>query len=218
MHIVSTILRRYLLQRNPIAIEGLGTLHVALSEAQLLPGRRLEPPRRMLELVPTETADVPLIELVAADLTTDIITARDFCHEWREEAFYQAQMASMGKNTMLLEGVGTIRISRDNDAKFYPDPDFLTLLNPLPSEPLIVPIPTTPRYRSLATTAGARSSYVQRPPLRPRLPKVTAMGKNPHNYTVSFMAVLVVLAALGYLCYYMWLHTDLLSGFLPHYR
>lgn len=214
MHIVSTIIRRYLLQRNPIAIEGLGTLHVALSDAQLLPGRRLEPPRRMLELVPTETEDIPLTELVAEDLTTDSITASELCREWREQTFSQAQMEGMDEDIMLLEGVGTISIVPYADANFYPDPYFLTLLNPLPAEPLIVPTPTMPRYRSITATAGTRSSFVERPTLRPRLPKISAKEKNPHNYTVSFMAIIIVLAALSYLCYYMWNHTDLLSRFL----
>ena len=52
MDSVTTILRRYLLQHLPVTLEGVGTLRTLRSGAQFATGRRLDPPRRMPELVP----------------------------------------------------------------------------------------------------------------------------------------------------------------------
>ncbi len=208
MHIVSAILRRSLLQHRPIAVEGIGTLHTVRSEAQFLPGQRLAPPRRMPELVMTEAGDLPLTELVAAELGADPVTAGDFCREWREAAYALALASGLPEGSILLEGIGTIQPDPEQGAEFYADPELLELLNPLPADPLMVP---SPSHRA---AVGSGSANPTRPD-RSRPPRIRPKGKNPHNYTVSFFAVLVVLAALGYLCYYLWAHTDLLAGFLP---
>lgn len=208
MHIVSAILRRNLLQHRPVAVEGIGTLHTVRSGAQFLPGQRLDPPRRMPELVMTEAGDLPLTELVAAELGADPVTAGEFCREWREAAYALAQASGLPEGSILLEGIGTIQADPERGTEFYADPELLELLNPLPAEPLVVP---SPSYRAAPVPGSANPVR----PGRPRPPRVRPKGKNPHNYTVSFFAVLVVLAALGYLCYYLWAHTDLLAGFLP---
>lgn len=197
MHIVSAILRRTLLQHTPVAIEGIGTLQTIRRGAQFLPGSRLDAPRRMPELVTSDTEDISLSEIVATELSTDILTALELCRQWHNWA-----LSGEDGSLMVLEGVGSIRI---HTLEYYPDPEFLALLNPLPAEPLVIAAP----IRKIATPQnGRRRPSRRRPPVRPR-------GKNPHNYTVSFVAILIVLAALGYLCYYLWAHTALFEGILP---
>lgn len=216
MHAVTAILRRTLLQHIPIAIEGIGTLRTVRSGAQFLQGQRLEPPRRMPELVVGNTVGnaVPLTELVATGLSVDLVTADGICRGWREALYADGSAAGFAEGTLLIEEIGTIAVSAgfyNEEAVFYPDPALLELLNPLPAEPLVIPSPvrrTTPvRETSIANTTrpGQRHAPRVRPP----------KNKNPHNYTVSFVAVLVTLAALGYLCYYIWVHTDILADFLP---
>lgn len=214
MHAVTAILRRTLLQHIPVAVEGIGTLRTVRSGPQFLPGQRLEPPRRMPELIPLgtrpeEEVGVPLLEAVAAGLAVDPATADGICHQWREEAF-----AAGDGQTMWLEGIGTIAFSDNTCGEgtvYYPDPSLLELLNPLPAEPLVIPSPLrhAPSYATAAGGDTGRQGARRTPEVRP--PK----GRNPHNYTVSFVAVLVALAALGYVCYYLWAHTDLLAAFLP---
>lgn len=216
MHAVTAILRRHLLQHIPVVIEGVGVLRTVRSGAQFLQGQRLEPPRRMPELVPENTSGdaVPLTELVATGLGVDLFTADGICREWRETLYTDAAMAGMTDDSMLLEGIGTVAFPDgvyDGGAVFFPDPGLLELLNPLPAEPLVIPSPA----RRTGPIAGTSSVNTGRPGQR-RAPRVKPpKGKNPHNYTVSFVAVLVVLAALGYLCYYLWAHTDILADFLP---
>ncbi|WP_298063501.1 hypothetical protein [uncultured Rikenella sp.] len=211
MDAVSSILLRYLLQHRAVAVEGIGTLHTVRSGARLLPGQRLDPPRRMPELAETEYGDLPLTEIVAAELAVDSVTADGLCRRWREEAYAGAEAAGLSAGSMLLEGVGTIEADPERGTSFfYADPLFLELLNPLPAEPLVVP---SPARRSTALVPAPGNS--PRTGGRPRPRRSRPRGKNPHNYTVSFFAVLIVLAALGYLCYYLWKHTGLFSDFLP---
>lgn len=218
MHIVTSILRRFLLRHAPVEVEGIGTLCTTRSGAQFLPGQRLDPPRRMPELRVSEAGDALLTEAVAGELGMDFVAADALCREWREEAFALGVQAGMGDHALLLEGVGTICWAEDGAAEFYAAPELLELLNPLPAEPLVVPsagrrhsrpqpIPeshprgTGNRGRRAVSTSGRR--------------RVRPKGRNPHNYTVSFLAIGVALGALGYLCYYLWAHTDWLSDFLP---
>lgn len=216
MHAVTAILRRHLLQHIPVVIEGVGVLRTVRSGAQFLQRQRLEPPRRMPELVSggTGAEGVPLTELVATGLGVDLFTADGICRHWREALYTDAAMAGLAEGSMLLEGIGTVAYPDgvyDGGAVFFPDPGLLELLNPLPAEPLVIPSPvrrTTPVAGTPPTNTG-RQGQRRAPRVKP--PK----GKNPHNYTVSFVAVLVALAALGYLCYYLWAHTDILADFLP---
>lgn len=209
MHIVSAILRRNLLQHLPVAIEGIGTLHTIRSGAQFLPGQRLDPPRRMPGLAATEYGDLPLTEIVAAELATDPATAGELCRRWREEAYDRAEASGLPAGSLMLEGVGTIETDPVRGTEFFADSELLEILNPLPAEPLVVPSPSRP-----AAAVPAPGKPVR--PGQPHSNRIRPKGKNPHNYTVSFFAILVVLAALGYLCYYLWAHTDLFAGFLPH--
>lgn len=209
MHIVSAILRRNLLQHLPVAIEGIGTLHTIRSGAQFLPGQRLDPPRRIPELAATEYGDLPLVEIVAAELAADPAMAGELCRQWREEAYERAEVSGLSAGSLVLEGVGTIEADPERGTGFFADPLLLEMLNPLPAEPLVVPSPSRP---DAAVSAPGRPVR----PGQPRSNRIRPKGKNPHNYTVSFFAILVVLAALGYLCYYLWTHTDLFAGFLPH--
>lgn len=209
MHIVSAILRRNLLQHLPVAIEGIGTLHTIRSGAQFLPGQRLDPPRRMPGLAATEYGDLPLTEIVAAELAADPATAGELCRQWREEAYNRAETSGLPAGSLLLEGIGTIEVDPERGTGFFADPLLLEMLNPLPAEPLVVPSPSRPAAAVPAPTKSVRPGQARPNRIRPK-------GKNPHNYTVSFFAILVVLAALGYLCYYLWAHTDLFAGFLPH--
>lgn len=197
MHIVSAILRRSLLQHIPIAIEGVGTLHAIRSSTQFVPGNRLEPPRRIPELTATERGDAVLANIVAAELSTDILTATELCRQWLNWT-----MSGQDGSLMVLEGVGSIRIQT---LEFYADPEFLVLLNPLPAEPLVIPSPIRKNPGISPGVSGQR---------RTRRVRVQPRGKNPHNYTVSFVAILVVLAAAGYLCYYLWTHTDIFTGLM----
>lgn len=216
MHAVTAILRRHLLQHIPVVIEGLGVLRTVRSGAQFLQGQRLEPPRRMPELVFDDLAGnaIPLTELVATGLGVDLFTADGICRQWRETLYADATMAGLGEGSMLVEGIGTVAYPDgvyDGGAVFFPDPGLLELLNPLPAESLVIPSParrTAPAAGTLPANTG-RQGQRRAPRVKP--PK----GKNPHNYTVSFVAVLVALAALGYLCYYLWAHTDILADFLP---
>lgn len=210
MQIVSDILRRCLLQHRPVAVEGIGTLRTIRSGARFLPGQRLDPPRRMPELAETEYGDLPLTEIVAAELAVDPVTADGLCRRWREEAYAGAEASGLLAGSLLLEGIGTIEADPERGTSFfYADLLFLEMLNPLPAEPLVVP---SPALRTVpAPAAGSPSRTGGR--TRPR--RIRPKGKNPHNYTVSFFAVLVVLAALGYLCYYLWAHTSLFEGVLP---
>lgn len=208
MHVVSAILRRYLLQHLPVAVEGIGTLHAVRSSARFLPGQRLEPPRRYPALGATEPDDLPLVQIVEAELALDPVTADSLCREWREAAYVQGELAGLPDGSLLLEGIGTIEVGADGGGAFFPQPEFLEMLNPLPAEPVVVPSPSRRGTSGSGTGRPVRTAH--RRPNRGR-PKT----KNPHSYTVSFIAVLVVLAALGYLCYYLWAHTDLFSGLLP---
>lgn len=209
MHIVSAILRRNLLQHLPVAIEGVGTLHTIRSGAQFLPGQRLDPPRRIPELAATEYGDLPLVEIVAAELAADPAMAGELCRQWREEAYERAEASGLPAGSLLLEGIGTIEADPERGTGFFADPLLLEMLNPLPAEPLVVPSPSRPEAAVSAPGKPVRPGQARSNRIRPK-------GKNPHNYTVSFFAILVVLAALGYLCYYLWAHTDLFAGFLPH--
>lgn len=209
MHIVSVILRRNLLQHLPVAIEGIGTLHTIRSGAQFLPGQRLDPPRRMPELAATEYGDLSLTEVVAAELAADPATAGELCRQWREEAYDRAEVSGLPAGSLLLEGIGTIEADPVRGTGFFADPLLLEMLNPLPAEPLVVPSPSRPE--TVVPVPGGRP--VRAGQTRPN--RIRPKGRNPHNYTVSFFAILVVLAALGYLCYYLWAHTDLFTGILP---
>lgn len=197
MHIVSALLRRTLLQYRPVAIEGIGTLHTVRSSARFQPGQRLDPPRRMPELVATEPGDLPLSNIITAEFALDPTVAQELCQEWLQTAAILAQQNGFPEGSLLLEGIGTLQTSPDAGFDFFADPDLLAMLNPLPAEPLVIPSARRP-----ATPMSAQH--------RPR-PK----QKNPHNYTVSILAVVIVMAAIGYLCYYLWAHTDLLSNILP---
>ena len=216
MHPVTAILRRTLLQHIPVVIEGIGTLRTVRSGAQFLTGQRLEPPRRMPELTFDDPAGhaSPLTELVATGLSVDPVTADGICRSWRETLYADANAAGFAEGTLLIDGIGTVAFPDgvyDGGAAFFPDPALLELLNPLPAEPLVIPSParrTTPAAGTPAPNSG-RPGQRRTPKIKP--PK----GKNPHNYTVSFLAVLVALAALGYLCYYLWARTDILADFLP---
>lgn len=209
MHIVSSLLRRTLLQHVPVAIEGVGTLNTFLTSAQFLSGQRLEPPRRMPELVATEAGDRPLVSIVAAELALDPMTAEQVCYTWQEEAADQAAREGLPEGSLCVKGVGTIRNDAERGTVFYAEPSLLEMLNPLPAEPLVVPsaarkhIPLPMTEQEVRRTRH-RQAYHQRP-----------KTKNPHNYTVSVLAILITLAAVGYLCYYLWQHTDWLSEWLP---
>lgn len=197
MHVVSALLRRTLLQYRPVAIEGIGTLHTARSSARFQPGQRLDPPRRMPELVATEAGDLPLSSIVAAELSLDPATAEGLCREWQQTAGLLAMQSGLPEGSLVLEGIGTLQADPETGFDFFADPDLLAMLNPLPAEPLVVPS---------ARRSAAPMSAQHRP--RPK-------QKNPHNYTVSILAVVIVVAAIGYLCYYLWAHTDLLSDIFP---
>lgn len=205
MHIVSAILRRRLLQHSPVAIEGIGTLRMVKTQAQLLPGRRLEPPQRYPQLVPTELSDPYLQEVVAEELGLDLATATEACHQWHH---WSLSADEQNGEMMILEGIGTIRFST---YELFPDPYFLTLLNPIPAEPLIAATPFNPAY-SLAAPGVPEAEYPGGGAYHRRT-QVRAKGKNPHNYTVSFFAILIVLAALLYLAYFLWVHTSIFSDF-----
>lgn len=149
---------------------------------------------------------VPLTELVAAELAVDPVTAGGICRDWRESLYAEACAAGLAEGSMVWEGIGTIAFPDgiyDGGAVFFPDPALLELLNPLPAEPLVIPSPAR---------RTARSGQRRMPRVRP--PK----GKNPYNYTVSFVAALMALAALGYLCYYLWARTNILEDFLLRFR
>lgn len=248
MDSVTTILRRYLLQHLPVMLEGVGTLRTLRSGAQFATGRRLDPPRRMPELVPEGepltdaeggyTEGVPFVEIIAAELAVDLATAAAWEEEWRASACAEARAQGLAEGSMWLDGVGTIALREtegydgylQRTAEFYPDPEFLELLNPLPTEPLVLPV-----GRWLAdgngTAAETEAAYARggydrrRSQRRPgpgrrgggrRGPRVAPpRERNPHNYTVSFLAVLIALGALGYVCYYVWTYTDWLSDLLP---
>ena len=209
MHVVSSLLRLTLLQHIPVAIEGVGTLNLSLRSAQFISGQRLEPPRRMPELVATEVGDRPLAAIVAAELSLDPMSADQLCYTWQEEAAEQAACEGLPEGSLCIEGVGTIRNDPERGVAFYAEPELLEMLNPLPAEPLVVPsaarkhIPLPMTEQEVRRTRH-RQAYHQRP-----------KAKNPHNYTVSTLAILITLAAVGYLCYYLWRHTDWLSGILP---
>ena len=206
MHIVSAILRRNLLQHDPIAVEGVGTLHTVRYGARFLPGQRLEPPRRMPELVTPEPDDLPLAELVAADLEIDLAAADGLCGEWFDEALRSAAEEGLPAGSLRFEGIGTVRYdeARRPGGLFIADPELLEMRNPLPAEPLVVPTAA----RQLG--GGRPSGHGRQPRRGPRGPR----GKNPHRYTVSFLAVVIAAAALGYVTYYLWTHTDLFAGLL----
>lgn len=209
MHTVSAILRRALLQhRSPVAVEGIGTLHTVRSGARFLSGQRLDPPRRMPELVASEADDLPLTSLVAAELSVDASIAEEMCREWLEGTYAQAAVNGLPAGSLFLEGIGTIQADPERGFEFFADPELLEMLNPLPAEPLVVP---SPARRPMPGPQPGYPAYGG----RRRPPRRRPKGKNPHNYTLSVFAVLVVLAALGYLCYYLWAHTDLFSAFLP---
>lgn len=210
MDAVSSILLRYLLQYRPVAVEGVGTLHTVRSSARFLPGQRLDPPRRTPELAATEPGDLPLNDLVAAELAVDPATADALCDEWYGRACARAEQAGFPSGSLYMEQIGTIRVDRERGVEFLADPEFLAMLNPLPAEPLAVPSPA----RRTGANAG-RNDFRQRAGRPQRGRRMRPKGKNPHHYTVSFLAVSVVLAAAGYLCYYLWKHTDLFSAFLP---
>ncbi len=244
MDSVTTILRRYLLQHLPVTLEGIGTLRTLRSGAQFATGRRLDPPRRMPELVPEGepltddeggyTEGVPFTEIIAAELAVDLATAAAWEEEWRASACAEAQAQGLAEGSMWLDGVGTIAFRETEGydgypvrtAEFYPDPEFLELLNPLPAEPLVLPVG---RWLADGTATEAEApdtrGYDRRGPRRHpgpgrrnggrRGPKVLPRERNPHNYTVSFLAVLIALGALGYVCYYVWTYTDWLSDLLP---
>ena len=105
--------------------------------------------------------------------------------------------SGLPEGSLVLEGIGTLQADPETGFDFFADPDLLAMLNPLPAEPLVVPS---------ARRSAAPMSAQHRP--RPK-------QKNPHNYTVSILAVVIVVAAIGYLCYYLWAHTDLLSDIFP---
>lgn len=219
MHPVTAILRRALLRHTPVAIEGIGTLRTVRSGGRVLHGLRVEPPRRMPELVfdDPEGRAAPLTELVAAELAVDPATAGGICRDWREVLYADACTAGLAEGSMVLEGIGTIAFPDgvyDGGAVFFPDPALLELLNPLPTEPLVIPSPT----RRIASPAGVPAKHAVRQGQR-RMPRVRPpKGKNPYNYTVSFVAALMALAAVGYLCYYLWARTDILADFLLRFR
>ncbi|MDE5945023.1 MAG: hypothetical protein K2G93_05480 [Rikenella sp.] len=204
MHIVSSILRRNLLQHDPISVEGVGTLHTTLRNARLLAGQRLEPPRRMPELSATEAGDLPLTEIVAAELSIGYSEAEELCRAWQEEAYRAAEQAGLPSGALLIEGLGTIRYDRREGGGliFVASPELLEMLNPLPAEPLVVPTAT----RRLGSGSGAGQ------PSRRRLRGTR--GRNPHHYTVSVLAIAVALTAVGYVAYYLWTHTDLFLALL----
>ena len=197
MHVVSALLRRTLLQFRPVAIDGIGTLHTVRSSSRFQAGQRLDPPRRMPELVATEAGDLPLNSIVATELSLDPAAAEKVCHEWLQNAVILAEQSGLPEGSLVLEGIGTLQVDPETGFDFFADPDLLAMLNPLPAEPLVVP-------------SARRSAHPAQNRHRPR-PK----HKNPHNYTVSIVAVLIVLAAIGYLCYYLWARTDLLSDIFP---
>lgn len=209
MHIVSSLLRRTLLQHIPVAIEGVGTLNLSLHSAQFISGQRLEPPRRMPELVATEAGDRPLTAIVAAELALDPMTAEQVCYAWQEEAAEQAAREGLPEGSLWIEGVGTIRNNAERGTAFYAEPSLLEMLNPLPAEPLVVPSAAR-RHIPLPMT----EQEVRRPRRRPAY-RQRPKGKNPHHYTVSTLAILITLAAVGYVCYYLWRHTDWLAAWLP---
>lgn len=209
MHVVSSLLRRTLLQHIPVAIEGVGTLHLSLRSAQFISGQRLEPPRRMPELVTTEAGDCSLSAIVAAELALDPMSANRLCYDWQEEATEQAAYEGLPEGSLCIEGVGTIRTDPEQGAVFYAEPELLEMLNPLPGEPLVVPSAARKHIPLPMTEHEVRRTHHQSPyRQRPNT-------KNPHNYTVSTLAILITLAAVGYLCYYLWRYTDWLSGILP---
>lgn len=193
MHIISEIFRRTLLQHIPIAVEGIGTVRTVRRRGRLLAGQRLEPPRRMPELVATGPEDVPLAEVVATELAVDSTTAYELCGEWVAEGARRARERRWPPGSFVFEGVGAVR----GDA-FLADAELLEMLNPLPAELLVVPT----AVKHLPTASAQR--------MRQRGPR----GKNPHHYTVSLLAILVVLVAVGYLAYYLWQHSEWLAKLL----
>lgn len=223
MHIVSALLRRTLLQQFPIAVEGIGTVRTTLRRARLLPGQRLEPPRRLPEVVATQPGDLPLPEVVATELAIDLPTAYALCDEWREEGYRAAAEGGMPRGSFVFEGVGAVRNDAVRGGVLLVDPAFLEMLNPLSAEPLVVAtatkrpaaadneLQTAPDRRGRRTGGGARRGGMQPArQARPRGPR----GKNPHRYTVSFLAIAVVAVAAGYLGYYLWRHADWLLSLL----
>lgn len=243
MHMVSAILRRQLLQHTCVAIGGIGTLRMVRSGVRLLPGRRLEPPRRVPQLAPTEQGDTYLQEIVAAEMGVDIATATEICRQWN--FWTLSGGGQQGGNVMVLEGVGRIRLST---LEFIAEPEFLNQLNPLPSEPLVAAPAaargkkrkrqavgqgrTYARGATQATNTNAKTTRAIKvtkatqvaaatkaaaakaaPYTRTSRAHVRARGRNPHQYTVSFLAVLILLGALGYLAYFLWRHTSLWADF-----
>lgn len=183
MHIVSSILRRQLLQHTPVGISGIGTLHLVQTSVQRLTDGRLEPPRRMPELLPSAAYDTYLPEAVALELNIAPEEAAVLCEQWYAESW----VAEGEDHLMVLEGVGTIR---NSTLEYIPAPEFLDQLNPLPTDPFVV-VPPAPEKR--------KREKVRKP-----------KGKSSHGYTISFIAVVIVLAALAYLAYYLWVHTGLI--------
>jgi hypothetical protein len=182
------------------------------SGVRLLPGRRLEPPRRVPQLAPTQRGDTYLQEIVAGELGVDIATATEICRQWNFWTLAGGNGREKG-NTMILEGVGRIRLST---LEFTPDTEFLNQLSPLSAEPLVA-IPMA----GSASGTGSKRMPVMHPVMHPgprkrsrggRGKAVKARGRNPHQYTLSFFTVLILLGALGYLGYYLWNNTSLLAG------
>lgn len=239
MHIVSAILRQYLLRREPVAVDGIGTLRTVRADALWGTQDRIAPPSDQLEFLPYETDASYLTFLVAQELELDHASAAELCRQWT------AWAQSNNDGTMVMEGVGTVELAQ---GIFWPDPAMTDLLNPIPSEPMplekpIVAVPALePEISSGETYPGdelpaeafeepievgysaPEFEYIPQPepvseavapvaPARRTSGNIAPEGRNPHLYTFSFMALIIVIAALGYLCFYLWRNTTLVSQF-----
>lgn len=105
---------------------------------------------------------------------------------------------------IVIDGVGIIY---PESLSIEIDPTFESLLNPVEHHRghlARVPAPVvTPRSLEID------HSIHQPEPRAQRRIRVRPVSRNPHNYTTSVVAVLVVLAAVGYILYYLYINSIL---------
>lgn len=126
MNAVELIIRRHLAASREITIPTLGTLTVERESAQIVDsGTRLSVPLKKITIADRESTSI--IDYIIHDTHTDEVQATLLYNEWLD--------AANDSTRITIEGVGVIDLETTT---FQPCEEFDAILNPTPSEKIVI--------------------------------------------------------------------------------
>ena len=118
--LLSKMIRELVIEHDSVSLPGIGVFYASQVPASFSDrGYTINPPYRKLTFIQGPPADRYLAEAYARSNTLDESTANAVIGQFLQEL----NMALLDRKSIVLNGLGKLRATRDNSVFFVPDPD-----------------------------------------------------------------------------------------------